>query len=81
MGVKGLTQNCLAEAEGKTFQKVSKFFLKPIGQSAASKWCRISRLHSVYFVAAGLVSPQSKVLRSRNNPAASLMRLNSIQNA
>ena len=31
MGVKGLTQNCLAEAEGKTFQKVSKFFLKPIG--------------------------------------------------
>ena len=31
MGVKGLTQNCPAGAEGKTFQKVSKFFLKPIG--------------------------------------------------
>lgn len=30
---------------------------------------------------AGLPSPLSKVLKSRNKPAASLMRLNSIQNA
>ena len=35
----------------------------------------------VYLVGAGLASPLSSVLSSRNKPAASLMRLNSIQKA
>ena len=35
----------------------------------------------VYLVGAGLASPLSSVLSSLNKPAASLMRLNSIQKA
>ena len=57
-----------------------------VGDSAKERGSFFTKEHlvsqtEVYLVGAGLASPLSSVLSSRNKPAASLMRLNSIQKA
>lgn len=61
-------------------------FWLPVGDSAEERGSYFTKEHlvsqmEVYLVGAGLASPLSSVLSSRNKPAASLMRLNSIQKA
>ena len=58
----------------------------PVGDSAKDWGSYFTKEHlasqmEVYLVGAGFASPLSSVLSSRNKPAASLMRLNSIQKA
>lgn len=57
-----------------------------VGDSSEERGSYFTKEHlvsqmEVYLVGAGLASPLSSVLSSRNKPAASLMRLNSIQKA